>query len=659
MPGIINKDDKECSVVAFDCFDTIIHRNCNNEQVLFDWAKAMSFRLNFELSPKEIYEKRKFAEIQNRKKLHVEDGSYTDLLTTLYGQLKPSINLTDFIDICVSEEISREMAACYVDNDNILLVQDAIAKGQKVIIVSDFYFGKEMLIKIFDHLHISALFSEYYISSDVGKRKSTGHLYSYVLENEKIKPSQLTMYGDNKISDVSVPSTLGIKAIHLENKSNHSNSYTSKEIKADIEKLLQETSFSLDGYAPLFLLWAEGMFVQAKKRNTKKLLFCSREGQLLEKVFNAYQDVIPENEKINTAYFYVSRKSTVIASLESFSTEKFDHVFKCLDYSIGDFLRFLQIDEKIIDEVLVEINSNKNELLAVKGSMLSNMRVKLQNNALFMKEYNRVREEQKNIFLTYINQVYGFLPTRIDMVDIGWKGSIQDNIRKIVPEDIPIYGYYLGIYDGERFERKIQTADNNVKIPIIFSNCANFSYGKNILQKNRFFLELLFSANHGSVTGYELDNGVVKPLVEQSESQTATYRKIQEYQKRLVCQYKELLYKIYNSKYSAYDLRDMLCDAHARQVYIKRPSQWNFYKAIEDTATENFIVGTHKMNVGYIIKNLPRTVHDRYFSIDMKFLEELYRIPFLRSIGWLLCRIIYAVAIVIKSRKSKRCALVG
>ena len=59
-----------------------------------------------------------------------------------------------------------------------------------------------------------------------------------------------------------------------------------------------------------------------------KVLFCSREGQLLKKLFDLYQSTFLHKNKIQTYYFYVSRRSTLIPSLTNPDVEDFDIIFR-------------------------------------------------------------------------------------------------------------------------------------------------------------------------------------------------------------------------------------------------------------------------------------------------------------------------------------------
>ena len=81
-------------IVAFDFFDTVVHRNCHPEQTLYQWAKEMALELNFDVSPAILYKVRK--SVENDKELGIEEMCYLDLLSGIYDKIKDKIILDVF-----------------------------------------------------------------------------------------------------------------------------------------------------------------------------------------------------------------------------------------------------------------------------------------------------------------------------------------------------------------------------------------------------------------------------------------------------------------------------------------------------------------------------------------------------------------------------------
>ena len=99
------------------------------------------------------------------------------------------------------------------------MVHDLLAKGERVIFISDMYlqskYIKQLLAKT------SPVFAELplYVSNECGLMKQTGSLFKYVLKQEnirpeelihRIRPEELIHRGDNPVADLEMPRSLGI-----------------------------------------------------------------------------------------------------------------------------------------------------------------------------------------------------------------------------------------------------------------------------------------------------------------------------------------------------------------------------------------------------------------------------------------------------------------
>ena len=105
-------------IVAFDFFDTVVHRNCHPEQTLYQWAKEMALELNFDVSPAILYKIRK--SVENNKELGTEEMCYLDLLSGIYNEIKDKIKNTskeEFIHRAKILELKIELQHIYLDSE--------------------------------------------------------------------------------------------------------------------------------------------------------------------------------------------------------------------------------------------------------------------------------------------------------------------------------------------------------------------------------------------------------------------------------------------------------------------------------------------------------------------------------------------------------------
>ena len=138
----------------------------------------------------------------------------------------------------------------------------------------------------------------------------------------------------------------------------------------------------------------------------------------------------------------------------------------------------------------------------------------LLNNKQFTEFYNEITphikrnaaKEYKN-FLTYFGSLN--CTREIQVVDIGWRCTMQSCLKKLLPE-YEFYGYYLGI-------REDANISPNKDALGFFLNGENDTRKKCFLAEVTALIEMFFSAPHGSVEAYS-DNGNINYCMYEGES---------------------------------------------------------------------------------------------------------------------------------------------
>lgn len=371
MMSVIDYKKIKTNIVAFDFFDTIVHRDCNPEIILFKWAKEVSCYLRFSISPSVIYQIRKKIETE-KKSNGFEEVAYQDLLSELYNRLKnlskseyfPDIE--DFVEFSKELEVLLEIEHIYIDNEILDIIKFHYENGKKLYVISDFYADSKLIGKILEHLGIKHYFEDIIVSSEYNARKSSGRLFEKFLSITGLEPHQVTMIGDNYISDFVNPSNLGLNAYFRE--------YTPVEDSLiddkGLEKLYKDVLFSdaedapFNGFLADILYFVSKLHVQLTKDRVTKVLFCSREGQLLKKLFDLYQSTFLHKNKIQTYYFYVSRRSTLIPSLTNPDVEDFDIIFRQYKkISLENFLLNLNFSDEEIKQIAGDLRVEIKETL--------------------------------------------------------------------------------------------------------------------------------------------------------------------------------------------------------------------------------------------------------------------------------------------------------
>lgn len=617
-------------IVAFDFFDTVVHRNCHPEQTLYQWAKEMALELNFDVSPAILYKVRK--SVENDKELGTEEMCYLDLLSGIYDKIKDKIKIIskeEFIHRAKTLELKIELQHIYLDSEIKEVLKRLKSDSKQIILVSDFYTDKELIETVLKKFEIFDYFSSIYISSEKACRKSTGNLYKLILKELGLNPIEITMIGDNYKSDYEVPRSLGLNAIYRQYIDKNT-TVTEKELV----RLYNQILFSNSKKAPFNIFLADIVFFISKlhkkmiQDDVQIALFCSREGQLLKRLFDIYQDTFfGENQKICTEYFYVSRRSTLYSSFTSLENEEFEMIFRQYKkITLQNFLLNLNFANNEITLICQDLKEKPTYVLTVDDHLLE----KLKKHPQFITKFNKEKKDSQ-LLRDYIerltknqNEVY--------LVDVGWKGTIQDSIKKALP-DKRIVGYYLGLM------LNVYSVENKTdKTGLLFSDYPNKSEFYDIVSRNFEFYEDIFVADHGPVLKYKKDSEII-PILEDDKKHVSIYQAVKDYQEELVFGFSEILEVYKKMKFLPFEQKNLWLMMSLKKECIYIPKLQSFSESLKEKVVENFGEIVTLKTTKKSLKTLLREKSDllwvdfayRLFGgVNFLFIPELYtRVIFL------------------------------
>lgn len=202
---------------SYDVFDTLITRTTATPKGIFSIVDHILSTEYPDIRRKlgqDFYTVRINAEttyIISEKSGDREDISLNDIYRRMSWMTALSDEELEFVK---QLELQTELNNIVGISDNIEKIRRHIEDGDRVVLISDMYLpGREirrLLMKcdpVFVDLPI-------YVSGECGYKKSTGMLYSYVRRQELVRWEDWVHTGDNVYSDVEVPRSLGMKAIH-------------------------------------------------------------------------------------------------------------------------------------------------------------------------------------------------------------------------------------------------------------------------------------------------------------------------------------------------------------------------------------------------------------------------------------------------------------
>ncbi|MBQ9761105.1 MAG: HAD-IA family hydrolase [Clostridia bacterium] len=344
--------------VSFDIFDTLILRPFWTPSDLF-YLLNDTFNRLFETSSYVS-----FADIRISAEKKCREGlkeKYDDItIDEIYAEIERSYRLDHaLLEQLKQMELALELRFSGIRKMGAQLYRLAKSMGKQVIATSDMYLPQETVEKILQKNGYE--FDRVYLSSTLRIAKATKRLYKHIQKELGCSASELLHVGDNAVSDVEYPRSMGWRAVHLprpvdlfcdrvpnvykgnayvrilgrtgqmRDGLNAENSYFGYRVAMALvanrlcddpfETFSRESDFNADpSYIGYFAL---GQYLYAvtdwivdkiKRKKPNRIHFVARDGYLPMEayhVFKAYDKTLPSDN-----YLYVSRKALALADVK-------------------------------------------------------------------------------------------------------------------------------------------------------------------------------------------------------------------------------------------------------------------------------------------------------------------------------------------------------
>ncbi|WP_434578815.1 HAD family hydrolase [Thermoanaerobacterium thermosaccharolyticum] len=511
---LLNSDYK---LYSFDIFDTVIMRKCGTPKGIFYEMQIELLKSSSGINKcllNNFCDRRVKAEQIARINSSKEEISLYEIYEIL--QRDYDLNLEE-VKYLINLEIDKEMNNAIANTEITLLINELRKKGKKVIFTSDMYLPKNVIIDILKKNEIFKDGDVIYLSSELNKTKEKGSLFYEILKLENCKKEEIVHIGDNIHSDFNVPKSIGIKS-YLYDKTKFSryekivyeDNYCFNKIVGAF-KVLRINSINvansdtynvgvIAGFILLgYVLW---ILYEANRLKLKNLFFLSRDGQILFEIANKVNKFTKYD--INFKYIYASRQAWHLPSIyEKITEREIDWILEK-----DPIVNFNIIAARLsLDPYLLMEKVNKEQYVTddIYENLSNEKILKLRNVLLHSKIVQEMIFDAANSkrinAISYFNQE-GLLDSKdIGIVDLGWKGRLQDSLKRILEiykKNKKIYGFYFGLTSlGE-------ISNTNEKYSYLFDP-NNIKY-KKIGEKAANIMEIFTTANHGSTIEY-VDNG--------------------------------------------------------------------------------------------------------------------------------------------------------
>lgn len=492
------------SVITFDVYDTLVCRVIYKDRDLWHLVDREYQKRNHE-KPIGFYKKRETADHKARKIYQYREVTLDEIyqvFADLYGQ--------ELADACKALEIELEIKLTFPNDEVIEAYRYALQQNKKVYIISDMYLTDTIIGQVLEHNKITG-YDKLFVSCIYRKTKhEQGALFSAVLEEIQAEVKDVLHIGNDAKADIQQSKAVGLDAYLIKPPSRKSYINESKA-KGDLDYSLlygfiKKYNFpqkpdslayrlGFDVFGPIVKGFMEWIKAHKDKCNLDAILFLARDGYVL-------QEISDQEGELTSFYSYLSRRSVVIPMIQYCqSLEDILRLYKSWQPNITLNTLFnrlgIPFDAEVVRSAgLSECSTFTREELP-RDERIQTLYSKVQARVY----YNS--KEQGQLLSDYLKQYndYG----RIGIVDLG-AGTIVSALQQY--STIKNYNIdWIPLYLQNSHEPKDSYIDVSQDYEL-----------QTALRLGYMFLEVFFTAPHGTTLGYEYDGkGEAVPLLEDYE----------------------------------------------------------------------------------------------------------------------------------------------
>jgi FMN phosphatase YigB (HAD superfamily) len=528
-----------------DVWDTLLRRDCHPECIKLATAAHVYFQLSGKFKKTypgywDIYKARIDTELRlaraARDAGQDEEYEIVQVLTAWLNEVLECEFEDELAQRLADYELSVEMLRTFKDPD----IENFLKQfpAEKTVFLSDFYMSSDMLKKLLEHKGLSHLYNEGISSCDVGLNKRSGALFKHVQELYNASSQEHVHIGDHPWSDVEAPQKMGIAGTSFSPSESHAAREYRESLFASRDTLFQnlrnlciqacdvsslklgktETAalrFGVEA-APLFLGFVLWIAEQALLQNLDRIFFLTREGEFFLRI---YKILFPDNQLFGhqlpvSSELEVSRLSTFAASMDDVSKRELNRIWRLnQSQKVSGLFSSLGLDYNDFSDLLTEFGLTSSDVIddPENNPSLS----KLINSETFRIAAKGKITEQRSLLSEYLKDRGINGDEKAGIVDIGWRGTIQDNLAR-VETTTHFHGMYLGL-------RKMinPQPDNTSKSAYAADELRDADTGK--LFESFAVLEMLCTSNKGSTEKYIKSEGAVIAYRNVSEEENSSY----------------------------------------------------------------------------------------------------------------------------------------
>jgi len=512
-------------VISFDIFDTLITRPVLVPDTAFE---IVGITINKSLMLKLDYVKcRKQAEFRIRIN---NDFTGDCSIDDIYEEFRKTTGLSEAQCEAIKKiEIQNEIDLCTPREEMIDIFNYARSKGKRIVLISDIYLRTQDIEAMLSKCGISG-YDKILLSSELNKRKDTGELWDYY--KHWINTPGCLHIGDNEYSDQCLAAARGLACYHVMSGRNmfynihlgngfhgkfhdgiHSGdsasvgTIISKEFNSPFALHLTDGRYAINSlkklgyviFGPIFITFITWLIRNVMNDKRDLLLFLAREGYVFEKFYNtiikSYGRYNIPFTKIDSRYLLASRRAVSVASIM-----KEDDILDLIEAPYKGTVSNLLVSRFGI--------TNDNTLDGSESISLPEDYGKVKDIiGLYKGEILRNAKSERDNYISYCRELGLFKYDNIAVVDLGYSGSMQYYLSKIISK--PTIGYYFmtrsDTLKGIRYEGNLMKE--------CFSNIdKDANHSINTIYAFILIFEGLLTSPAGQFIKFNYDNDVLKPI---------------------------------------------------------------------------------------------------------------------------------------------------
>lgn len=260
--------------------------------------------------------------------------------------------------------------------------------------------------------------------------------------------------------------------------------------------------------SPTLFMYTSWIVSEAEKHGIKRLYFLARDGYQMYCIARH----ICERKGIECSYFFCSRYALRMAAYRFFDDSAYERLFlNSYKLTARNMLERANFEKSERELVYSDIGFQESEDYVMGRTEFSVFCRHIRNSMQFNNLLKQKSDEAYINTIAYIKQEGMQNFDKIGIVDLGWTGSLQYTLRKLLDSigiKAKLYGFYIGMLD------KPPKACNSEYLTWLFNE-------KNFITKAWFahnLMECICSGPHGMTIGYTIRNNKIVPVVSKNEN---------------------------------------------------------------------------------------------------------------------------------------------